>query len=436
MFSLSIKIKNDELVLHGAEVQAPLRGCHRRVPGQLANGHSLEKIELVIEGQPGQWRPLVARLQSFLERMRLGQNAVLQLTADSRSEAYESRLYSGNFTWMAGSLQPKGIGLLLELERDDFWELPLRSIPLSNRYGSQVVDGLRVDNRLDALGENHVFWPADAVIGDMPAALQIRLTNDRQEGLEIDSLYLGSSRACYQDLPVLEGEAAASSENFSVIADSSCNGAACGRVQWSSSEELELFSWQIAGEQLVSFAGTVLRPLLRFPDANSYPPDIWLRWVIRQGATVYQSAASPVQPGAAFQILPDIRMPALPYGYEVAADVQVLLFGRSLVDDPAMTLDAVFLMGLDGWQHLEPLEGGLFAYGSAMVADSSLDFPLLVALDNQSSKRVYRFNGHGIRTTPLEAQAIQVAAVRNGSMPLDAALHVQVSYRPRVRVLI
>ena len=129
-------------------------------------------------------------------------------------------------------------------------------------------------------------------------------------------------------------------------------------------------------------------------------------------------------------------MPSLPYGYEVPADVQVVLYGRSREDNPAMTLDAVFLMGLDGWQHLEPLEGGLFVYGSAMVADSSLDFPLLVALDNQSSKRVYRFNGNGIRTTPLEAQAIQVVAVRNGSMPLDAELHVQVSYRPRVRVLI
>ena len=115
---------------------------------------------------------------------------------------------------MAGSLQPKGIGLLLELERDNFWELPLRAIPLSSRYGSQVVDGLRVDNRLDALGENHVFWPADAVSGDMPAALQIRLTNDRQEGLEINSLYLGSSRACYQELPVLEGGAAASPGKF------------------------------------------------------------------------------------------------------------------------------------------------------------------------------------------------------------------------------
>ena len=148
---------------------------------------------------------------------------------------------------------------------------PCGAIPLSNRNGSQVVDGLRVDNRLDALGENHVFWPADAVSGDMPAALQIRLINDRQEGLEIDSLYLGSSRACYQDLPVLEGEAAVSSQNFSVVADSSCNGAACGRVQWSSSEELELYSWQIPGEQLSNFAGTVLRPLLRFPDADSFP---------------------------------------------------------------------------------------------------------------------------------------------------------------------
>ena len=390
----------------------------------------------MIEGQPGQWRPLIARLQSFLERMRLGQNAVLQLTVESRSEPYESRLYGGNFTWMAGSLQPKGIGLLLELERDDFWELPLRAIPLSNRNGSQVVDGLRVDNRLDALGENHVFWPADAVSGDMPAALQIRLINDRQEELEIDSLYLGSSRACYQDLPVLEGEAAVSSQNFRVVADSSCNGAACGRVQWSSSEELELYSWQISGEQLSNFAGTVLRPLLSFPDADSFPQDIWLRWVIRQGATVYQSAASPIQAGAAFQILPDIRMPSLPYGYEVPADVQVVLVGRSLENDPAMALDAVFLLGLDGWQHLEPLEGGLFVYGSAMVADSSLDFPLLVALDNQSSKRVYRYNGQGIRTTPLEAQAIQIAAVRNGCMPLDAELHVQVSYRPKVRVLI
>ena len=271
MFALSIKIKNDELVLHGADVQAPLRGCHRRVPGQLANGHSLETIELVIEGQPGQWRPLIARLQSFLERIRLGQNAVLRLTTDSRSDPYESRLYGGNFTWMAGSLQPKGIGLRLELERDDFWELPLRAIPLSNRYGSQVVDGLRVDNRLDALGENHVFWPDDAVSGDMPAALQIRLINDRQEGLEIDSLYLGSSRACSQDLPVLEGEAAASPENFSVVADSSCNGAACGRVQWSSTEELELYSWQIPGEQLVNFNGDCAASAAAFSGCGFFP---------------------------------------------------------------------------------------------------------------------------------------------------------------------
>src|SRR5665648_367390 len=33
--------------------------------------------------------------------------------------------------------------------------------------------------------------------------------------------------------------------------------------------------WQIPGEQLVNFAGAVLRPLLRFPDADSFPQDIW-----------------------------------------------------------------------------------------------------------------------------------------------------------------
>lgn len=436
MFALSIKIKNDELVLHGADVQAPLRGCRRQVPRRLANGHSLETFDLVLEGQPGQSRPLLARLQSFLERIRLGQNAVLLFTTDSRSEPYESRLHHGDFNWMAGSLQPRGSGLRLELERDDFWELPLRAIPLSNRYSSQVVDGIRVDNRLDAAGENHVFWTADAVSGDMPAPLQISLINDRQPGLLIDTLYLGSSRACSQDLPVLEGESAASPQDFSVVTDSDCNGAAYGRVQWSSSEEMELFSWQIPAEQLVNFSGANLRPLLRFAGADSYPQDIWLRWEIRQGATLYQSAASALLPGLTLQILADIRMPSLPYGYEKPADVQVLLFGRSQEANPAVLLDAVFLLGLDGWQHLEPLEGGQFVYGSAMVADSSLDFPMLVALDNQTSERAYRFNGRGIWSTPLEAQAIQVVTVRNGGMALDAELRVQVSYRPRVRVLI
>ena len=436
MYALSIKIKNDELVLHGNNVQMPLRGCVRQSEQRLSDGHCLETLDLVIEGQPGQSRPVITRLQSFLERIRLGQPAMLELKPDSRSEAYQSRLYAGEFTWIVGSNQPKGVALRLKLERADFWELPLQAVPLRNRYGSAVVDGLRLDNRLDENGENQVFWAAEAIQGDLPTPLLVRLNHDVQPDLVIEQLNLGSARACTQDLPILEGEAATSPFSLSVMLDSSCNGGAYGQVTWNSDQDVALMSWVIPAAQWVQFAGRALRPLLRFLSGESYPADVWLRWEIRQGGTIYQSAACPLQPGRQLQFLPDLRMPSLPYGYETAADVQVVLYGRSSTPDAVMELDAIFLMGLDGWQQLQPVDGAQFVYGSAMVADSNLDYPLLVNLNNQTVQRTYRFNGRGLWSTPMEDQALQLVFEHEGQMALDGQLRVQIFYRPRVRVLL
>ena len=158
MHSIYLKINQDVFPLHGEGITPPLRGCSRQASQPLSNGHCLERLILVIQGTPAQGRQILARLQSFLERIRLGQEATIHLQVEPRSDFYHSRLYRGDFTWVADSVQVKGFGVQLELERDDFWEGATHSLPLSNRHGTQVSGGLLVDNRADGNGENQVTW--------------------------------------------------------------------------------------------------------------------------------------------------------------------------------------------------------------------------------------------------------------------------------------
>ena len=72
MFALSLIVKEERLSLHAVELPLPLRGCMRPPAESLPNGHSLERLELILQGSPGQARAFVQWLQTLLERIRLG----------------------------------------------------------------------------------------------------------------------------------------------------------------------------------------------------------------------------------------------------------------------------------------------------------------------------------------------------------------------------
>ncbi len=78
---------------------------------------------------------------------------------DSRMSPYESRLKSGKIGFLGhGSADMKhgGMGVVLTLTRELYWEGGLQAVPLLNVHGSDVVDGLVIDNQFDGMaGKNN-----------------------------------------------------------------------------------------------------------------------------------------------------------------------------------------------------------------------------------------------------------------------------------------
>lgn len=442
MYSLSLRINNDEIGLHGPLTAPPLHAC-QRLPGQrlagasLTNNHILELLELVLEGAPGQNRAWIGRLQSFLERIARGQPGILSLQTEQREFPYESRIFSGNFQWIKGSLQPKGIGLQLQLERSDFWEGPVHSLPLSNRYGSRVFGGLRVDNRADALGDNQVRWLRTDVVGELPAPAQLWLAHKLGSDGVLQNLYVGQLRAIADNLPVLEAETADIAVSSMVVSDASCQGGAYRQLQWAGSGEQELLSWQFEDVFSGSPQSVRVRPFLRLPAATPLAEACWLRWVILQGGIVFQSQLVALQAGLQLQALPVLQLPAGYREYPQAASYQVTLLAQAEGEGAhTLAVDAIFLLGLDGWRHFQPLPGGTLQAGQTLIDSSEEQQPLL--LDDQSGKvaQIYACNGAGIWICPDEDQCLQFLADGGAEMALDAYLELEVRYRPRVRMLV
>ncbi|PKN85377.1 MAG: hypothetical protein CVU46_11240 [Chloroflexi bacterium HGW-Chloroflexi-8] len=436
MHAIYLKINQDVFTLHGEGLAPPLRGCSRQPTQLLSNGHCLERLILVIQGTPAQSRQVLARLQSFLERIHLGQEAALHLQVEPRSDFYHSRLYRGDFTWVANSVQVKGFGLELELERDDFWEGATHSLPLSNRHGTQVSGGLQVDNRSDGYGENQLTWASGEVLGELPTPAQLFIIHDQDPTHSFRNIYTGMLRGIEDNLPVIEGELADSGVTFNIMLDPACNGGSYGRAQWSGNTEMQLFSWNFSQVFTGSLTGLPLRPYLRFPVGFVCEQDIWLYWTLDQDGLIYQSEPIRLETDRQLQALPILRLPAACSAYENLADIQVNLVGKAVSSGPhTLSLDAVFLLGLDGFRHYQALEGGQLNSGKTLVDLNDQSPPILVNEQDQKIQRTFQSTGAGIWLTPYEHQSLGILLDQGADMPLGSSVRVEIRYRPRVRVL-
>jgi hypothetical protein len=436
MHSLYLKNNQDIFTLHGEGISPPLRGCSRQPSQRLNNGHCLERLLLVIQGTPAQGRQILARLQSFLERIRQGHPVNIHLQVEDRGDVYQSKVYEGDFNWVISSVQIKGFGIQLELERDDFWEASLFSLPLTNRYGAQISGGIRVDNRSDAGGENQVTWEAEDVLGELSAPAQLLIHHDLDSAHQFDRITCGMLRGINNSIPVVEGELVGSGVSFSTVMDANCNGGSFGSAQWSGTGEERLFSWILSGVFSGPLTGLPLRPYLRFPPDFTCEQNIWVYWTLEQDGLIYQSEARRLEPERQLQDLPILRFPAVCLPYNDLASVQVNLIGKAVGEGThTLEVDAVFFLGLDGFRQYQAQPGGALTNGRTLM-----DFPdqvLPVVLDSQSQQisRNFQMLGQGIQVTPNEHQALQILLEQGSAMPVDASLRLELRYRPRIRVL-
>ncbi len=126
-----------------------------------------------------------------------------------------------------------------------------------------------------------------------------------------------------------------------------------------------------------------LRPMIRFANNYVFPCDIWMRWVLTQAGIIYQSETFCLESGRQLQALPIIHLPASngrqPYTYQLS-----LMARCEGEGDHNLAVDAVFLLGLDGWRHFQPLSAAQFEAGFTLCDDSGRDQPVLI--DNLTRK--------------------------------------------------
>lgn len=436
MQRLSIKIQEDEFILHGNGRPVGLRGCTRQPARRLASGLSLEQLDLVLQGTPSQTRSLIIQLQTLLERVRLGHAAWLQLQPDDGLDVYQSRIYAGDFNWILGSVQPKGIGIRLELQRQDYWQLPWRALALTNSHGMAVTDGLQIDNRMDSSGQNWCQIAAGQLLGDLPAPVRIQLHNDLNPLENLDQIIIGWGSGFSSPLPALEGELALSVLNFGAVMNANCHAGAYGLVQWESAEAMRVLSWVLPGAAFSGLAGKQLRPLVRLLNPAGLHADTWLSWKLYQGSLVFQSSAQKLSLDRELQVLPLLCLPSLSNIEEPWNDLRLELYAQNRNPGAShLAVDAVYLFYTDGWRQFAALEDGELAFGQTLIDQCDLQQPYIHLAQTQKNQHAYQVLGNGLWLVPGQEHVLQLFYDAGMSMPLTMNCRLQLEYQPRRRML-
>ena len=435
MQRLSIKILQDELVLHGSGKAAGMHGCQRQPPQRLPSGFCLEKLDLILQGSATQTRALINQLQMLLERIRLGHPAWLTLQADDDNQTYESQLQAADFNWILNSVQAKGIGIRLELERTDYWQLPWQALALNNSHDSAVTTGLQLDNRNDGTGQNWCWIAGQGILGDLPTPLRLQIRHDINASDSLDQVLVGWGRGIATPLAVLEGEAADSLLNFGVVMNSNCHAGAYGLVQWDSLDSLRVLSWVLPGAAFAGMSGQQVRPVVRLVNPAGLRPETWLSWKLYHGSLVFQSGMQLLSLERELQPLPMIYLPNLANSEVPWSDLRLELHAHNRnAGTTHLAVDAVFLFCTDGWRQFTALPDGELAFGQTLIDTSDQSQPYIHLAQTQKNQHAYQVIGNGLWLLPGEDHVLQILVDAGMTMPLGMNYHVQLEYQPRRRM--
>ncbi len=431
---LQIAVGDDGLTLHGAGKAGVLRGCLRRPTEAINTECCREQLDLILEGSKTSTQHFISALQILLTKIQAGQPAVLRIQPDADSVLYESRLLSGQFTWLVGSVQPRGVGLRLELERCNYWELPWVGLPLANGYGKETLLPLRIDNRADQLGENQVFCGAEALPGDLPAPLRLLVWNDQGDAAAIQHFYAdlsyGERRAW-----ALEGEDALADPTIGVVIDAASQGGAYALKQGSGPQPVCLLRWQIDARDWKDQAGKSVLPVARLKSLA--PADLWVWWQVYQGGLVEVSLEERMLEDRLLVPLPTFHFPLLLDGAQEAGGVLRLELWGQIADGEAFTLalDAVQLLDGGGWMKAVPLPEGTLFPGEILVLDSRSAGGWCRSIEDQAQRYSHQVTGTGLWLLPKQAARCGfVFDEASGCFPAKR-VRVQLQVRPRVRVM-
>lgn len=331
------------------------------------------------------------------------------------------------------------VPLTVYIKRDGWWELPEVAIPLTNRYGTNVTNGLRVDNHSDGSHDNFVLINGNDIAGGMPAAVRLEIRNTHDNSVRASHHFIGHN--VYSDAHNFSHIVQGQDGNLgSQIANSDASGGAFRRREWSGSSEQTIIYWELTKNQMDQMGGRFFRLILYLFNALSVGvTDLQIRWRITiQGIQPLHETDWLHLPHSN-RIIDTASIPISPLAFGNLAEyypLRIELQGRRL-GGASTTFDTDFaqLTPTDSFRQLRSV-GFNLAYQTYLVDDYDSE-PYTVGWSPEPDGRAGNYMGRGkpIRLVPGRDQALYFLIKSTSNDHLDRTSEVKLFYRPKTRTI-
>jgi hypothetical protein len=325
------------------------------------------------------------------------------------------------------------------LERRNFWEGPESQVLISNSGGTSQSSGVTVTN--NPASTNYLDIAGTSVIGDLPGATRLEITNNTSEGAGtgLFHVWIGQN---YTNPTSFDGLVQAEDmTNFTDVANADASGGNYGTVLVNSTgSESKISEGTVSGTVLTNAAGRFYKAMFRF----FQDPRVSIRWRLKlswNNATVWEGPLVSIDTGYVVTLrdMATMRLPPWLPGLSSLAPLvlQIYAIGGGTGAVNLFRLDYIYFLPVDGFRYLRAL--GYNLPQNSRVIDDGIDSRLYA--DNGTTEKIGLFVGYGqqIMLEPAKAQRLYFMLAGNngvvGSSADDSSItrtaSVKVFYRPR-----
>ena len=310
--------------------------------------------------------------------------------------------------------------ILLEVEREPYWEQSGAPLTLINRHGAGTNATLY--NHSDGDHDNFVDIPASQIQGSLPAPLEITLSGALSG--KADILLAAGIHDPEAPFPhVLEGEQGVEGSGVSgtTLTASAASAGAYRRLTWSGADEVTLKRYSLTAAQTASAQGRFYTLTARLHAPLNEPVLFWGEAGFEGSAgfeVLYASEPVVLSVGAQTLRLAPIRLP--PWDVDdFSAGMTLALKGQAEgAGTHVLDLDCLFLLPVEAQVRLHPL---LSLSTLALTCDlrtRGVKFsgaPLLT----------HAVEGSGVFLQPAQTHRLYALVERNGAISVGDALSLQ-----------
>ena len=336
-----------------------------------------------------------------------------------------------------GSRGGGSMGLRVRVNVEPYWVSDtFTSLPLSNRNGSNYVNGILVNNHYDSGHDNwaNILGGISGVIGDVPAPAILSFTSTTAD---LDCIFAQAVDVSAGFNAMLEGEALTGGTGLTVTstADSSCSGGYYGALAWSGAGAVSGY-WSVDGTNAAYYKGRIYRPVFRLRNLVAAGEKIWAYcWSGYNGSTVQvldKQDGLLLPTDQRLVVFPPMALPAWsrpPTGFSWEGFVLGVTLQAEGTGAHAVGLDFVEALPCDGWQRFIPLVSGL--------ANTQIRYDGGTGVISRSTSAIgaHAPEGAGLWLYPGLAQRIYVAMQAAPLANVDWGGTVKIQYQARKRSL-